>query len=194
MGFFELLSFAIGVSMDALAVSICKGLSMKKTTWKAGLVCGIWFGGFQALMPLIGYFLGRLFSQATFIQRIDHWIAFVLLAFIGGNMIKEAFSKDCDCENQKTGLSVKVMFPMAVATSIDALALGISPLGTTPDTNIWLAVSLIGIVTCGVCTVGLKISNALGSRFEKKAQFLGGAILVALGIFMLVEGLLEKTC
>lgn len=194
MGFFELLTFAIGVSMDALAVSICKGLSMKKTTWKAGLVCGLWFGGFQALMPLVGYFLGRLFSQATLIQRIDHWIAFILLAFIGGNMIKEAFSKECECESHTDSLSVKTMFPMAVATSIDALALGITPLGTTPNTNIWLAVGLIGIVTCAVCTVGLKISNTLGSRFEKKAQFLGGAILVVLGIVMLVEGLLEKTC
>lgn len=194
MGFFELLTFAIGVSMDALAVSICKGLSMKKTTWRAGLVCGLWFGGFQALMPLIGYFLGRLFSQATLIQRIDHWIAFILLAFIGGNMIKEAFSKECECESHTDSLSVKTMFPMAVATSIDALALGITPLGTTPNTNIWLAIALIGTVTCAVCTVGLKISNTLGSRFEKKAQFLGGAILVVLGIVMLVEGLLEKTC
>lgn len=194
MGFFELLTFAVGVSMDALAVSICKGLSMKKTTWRAGLVCGLWFGGFQALMPLIGYFLGRFFSQATLIQRIDHWIAFILLAFIGGNMIKEAFSKECECESHTDSLSVKTMFPMAVATSIDALALGITPLGTTPNTNIWLAVALIGTVTCAVCTVGLKISNTLGSRFEKKAQFLGGAILVVLGIVMLVEGLLEKTC
>ena len=191
MGFLELLTFAIGVSMDALAVSICKGLSMKKTTWKAGLVCGIWFGGFQALMPLIGYFLGQLFSKADLIQRIDHWIAFVLLAFIGGNMLKEAFSKCCECENHTDSLSVKTMFPMAVATSIDALALGISPLGTTPDTNILLAVSLIGIVTCAVCTVGVKISNILGSRYEKRAQFLGGAILVLLGIVMLVRGLLE---
>ncbi len=194
MGFFELLTFAIGVSMDALAVSICKGLSMKKTTWRAGLVCGLWFGGFQALMPLVGYFLGRFFSQATLIQRIDHWIAFILLAFIGGNMIKEAFRKECDCETHSDSLSVKTMFPMAVATSIDALALGITPLGTTPNTNIWLAIALIGTVTCAVCTVGLKISNTLGSRFEKKAQFLGGAILVVLGIVMLVEGLLEKTC
>ena len=191
MGFLELFTFAIGVSMDALAVSICKGLSMRKATWKAGLTCGIWFGGFQALMPLIGYFLGRLFSQATFIQRIDHWIAFILLAFIGGNMLKEAFDKDCDCEEQSADLSFKTMFAMAVATSIDALALGISPLGTTPDTNIWVAVSLIGVITCVVCTVGLKISNILGSRFEKKAQFMGGAILVLLGVFMLVEGLLE---
>ena len=191
MGFWELLSFAIGVSMDALAVSICKGLSMRKTTWRAGLVCGLWFGGFQALMPLMGYFLGRLFSQAALIQRIDHWIAFILLAFIGGNMLKEAFSKCCDCENHNDSLSVKTMFPMAVATSIDALALGISPLGTTPDTSIFLAVSLIGLVTCAVCTVGVKVSNILGSRYEKRAQFLGGAILVILGIVMLVRGLLE---
>lgn len=192
MGFGELFVFAIGVSMDALAVSICKGLAMKKNTWKAGLVCGLWFGGFQALMPLIGYFLGRLFSQAPLIQQIDHWIAFVLLAFIGGNMLKEALSKDCcECENHTDCLGFKTMFPMAVATSIDALALGVSPLGTTPGTNIWLAVGLIGSVTCLVCTLGVKLSNALGSRFEKKSQLLGGAILVILGCVMLIEGLLE---
>ena len=192
MGFGELFIFAIGVSMDALAVSICKGLAMKKATLRAGLVCGLWFGGFQALMPLIGYFLGRIFSQATVIQQIDHWIAFILLAFIGGNMLKEAFSKDCcDCEEHSDNLSFKTMLPMAVATSIDALALGISPLGTTPNTNIWLAIGLIGAVTCVVCTVGVKLSSTLGSRFEKKSEFLGGAILVLLGVFMLVEGLLE---
>ena len=191
MSFWELICFAVAVSMDALAVSICKGLCMKKATWRAGLVCGIWFGGFQALMPLAGYFLGRLFSQAALIQKIDHWIAFVLLCLIGGNMLKEALSKCCDCENQSGSLSFKTMLPMAVATSIDALALGISPLGTTPGTNIWLAVSLIGAVTCGFCTVGVKLSNTLGSRFEKKAQFLGGAILIVLGIVMLVRGILE---
>ena len=126
------------------------------------------------------------------IQQIDHWIAFILLAFIGGNMLKEAFSKDCcDCEEHSDNLSFKTMLPMAVATSIDALALGISPLGTTPNTNIWLAIGLIGAVTCVVCTVGVKLSSTLGSRFEKKSEFLGGAILVLLGVFMLVEGLLE---
>lgn len=191
MSFWELISFAIAVSMDALAVSICKGLCMKKATWRAGLICGIWFGGFQALMPLGGYFLGRLFSRAALIQKIDHWIAFVLLGIIGGNMLKESLCKCEECENQSASLSFKTMFPMAVATSIDALALGISPLGTTPNTNIWLAVGLIGVVTCAFCTVGVKISNTLGSRFEKKAQFLGGAILVILGIIMLVRGILE---
>lgn len=191
MGFLELLTFAVGVSMDALAVSICKGLSMRKSTWKAGLTCGIWFGGFQALMPLIGYFLGLLFSQASLVQKIDHWIAFVLLGYIGFGMLKEAFSKCEDCKDQDADMSPKTMLVMAIATSIDALALGISPLGTTPNTNIWVAISLIGIITCIVCTVGLKLSNFLGSKFEKKAQFLGGAILVGLGVFMLIEGLLE---
>ena len=193
MGFWELFTFAVGVSMDALAVSICKGLSMKKTTWRAGLTCGIWFGGFQALMPLLGYYLGRLFSQASLIQQIDHWIAFVLLAYIGGNMLVEAFKKDCECCcDHNGGLNAKLMFPLAIATSIDALALGISPLGTTPGTNIWLAVALIGIVTCAVCTVGVKISNTLGKCFEKKAQILGGGILVILGCIMLIDGLMEK--
>ena len=191
MSLIELFVLAVGLSMDAFAVSMCKGLALKKATPGAMIKAGAYFGGFQAGMPLIGYFLGQLFSKADLIQRIDHWIAFVLLVFIGGNMLKEAFSKCCECENHTDSLSVKTMFPMAVATSIDALALGISPLGTTPDTNILLAVSLIGIVTCAVCTVGVKISNILGSRYEKRAQFLGGAILVLLGIVMLVRGLLE---
>ena len=126
MGLGELLLLALGVSMDAFAVSICKGLAMKKATIKEGLTCGIWFGGFQALMPLIGFFLGTLFASA--IQAIDHWVAFVLLGFIGINMLKEAFEKDCGCcgEESDADLSVKTMFVMAVATSIDALAVGIS--------------------------------------------------------------------
>ena len=124
MGFGELLLLAVGLSMDAFAVSICKGLSMKKAGIKEGAVCGIWFGGFQALMPLAGFFLGTLFAEA--IEAFDHWVAFGLLAVIGINMLKEAFSK-CDCcEEHDADLSVKTMFLMAVATSIDALAVGIS--------------------------------------------------------------------
>ena len=125
MGLGELLLLAVGVSMDAFAVSICKGLAMKKATLKAGLTCGIWFGGFQALMPLIGFFLGILFADA--IEAIDHWVAFVLLGYIGFTMLREAVSKDCACcEDHDADLSVKTMFVMAVATSIDALAVGIS--------------------------------------------------------------------
>ena len=189
MGFGELMLLAVGVSMDAFAVSICKGLAMKKATLKAGLTCGIWFGGFQALMPLIGFFLGTLFAGA--IEAVDHWVAFVLLGFLGINMLKEAFSKEEDCECCKDNgadLSVKTMFVMAVATSIDALAVGIS-LAMAGDVNIWLSVILIGLCTCGFCTAGVKIGNVFGSRFEDKAQFAGGAILILLGTKILLEHL-----
>ena len=191
MTLIELFVLAVGLSMDAMAVSICKGLSVSKAEKKQMLTVGLYFGGFQALMPLLGYWLGVNFQ--SFVESIDHWIAFVLLAYIGGNMLVEAFKKDCECCcDHNGGLNAKLMFPLAIATSIDALALGISPLGTTPGTNIWLAVALIGIVTCAVCTVGVKISNTLGKCFEKKAQILGGGILVILGCIMLIDGLMEK--
>ena len=187
MEIFELLLLAVGVSMDAFAVSICKGLAMKKATLKASMTCGLWFGGFQALMPTIGFFLGTLFAAA--IQAVDHWVAFVLLAFIGGNMLKEAFSKDCDCcEDQNADLSVRTMFVMAVATSIDALAVGIS-LAMVGNVNIWLTALFIGICTCGFSAAGVKIGNVFGSRFEKKAQMAGGFILVILGLKILLEHL-----
>ena len=189
MGFGELMLLAVGVSMDAFAVSICKGLAMKKATLKAGLTCGLWFGGFQALMPLIGFFLGTLFAEA--IEAVDHWVAFVLLGIIGFNMLKEAFSKDGECgccENQDADLSVKTMFIMAVATSIDALAVGIS-LAMAGNVNIITAVLLIGACTCGFCTAGVKIGNVFGSKFEDKAQLAGGAILILLGTKILLEHL-----
>lgn len=187
MGIGELLLLAVGVSMDAFAVSICKGLAMKKATLKASMTCGLWFGGFQALMPTIGFFLGTLFAAA--IQAVDHWVAFILLAFIGGNMLKEAFAEDCEpCEDHNADLSVKTMFVMAIATSIDALAVGIS-LAMAGDVNIWLAALCIGICTCGFSAVGVKIGNVFGSRFEKKAQIAGGAILVILGLKILLEHL-----
>ena len=186
MGFLELLLLAVGLSMDAFAVSVCKGLSMKKADMKAGAVCGIWFGGFQALMPLIGYFLGTMFAGA--IKSVDHWIAFALLAIIGVNMLKEAFSKECDCESHDADLSVKTMFIMAVATSIDALAVGIS-LAMTGNVNIFTAVALIGVITFALSVAGVKIGNVFGSRFEKKAQAAGGIILVLLGLKILLEHL-----
>ena len=190
MGLGELLLLAVGVSMDAFAVSICKGLAMKKATLKAGLTCGIWFGGFQALMPLIGYFLGVLFADA--IEAIDHWVAFVLLGYIGISMLKDAFSKDCDCcEEHDADLSPKTMFVMAVATSIDALAVGISlamaGLPIFGIDGIFAAVALIGLCTCGFCTAGVKIGNIFGSRFEKRAQMAGGFILILLGVRILLE-------
>jgi putative Mn2+ efflux pump MntP len=187
MGFGELMLLAVGVSMDAFAVSICKGLAMKRATLKAGLTCGIWFGGFQALMPVIGFFLGMLFAEA--IQAIDHWVAFILLGFIGISMLREAFSKEE--ESHDADLSVKTMFVMAVATSIDALAVGIS-LAMAGDVNIWAAIALIGGFTCVFCTAGVKIGNIFGSKLEDKAQIAGGLILIFLGAKILIEGILEE--
>ncbi len=190
MGIGELLLLALGVSMDAFAVSICKGLCMKKATLKASCTCGVWFGGFQALMPLIGFLLGSLFAEA--IQSVDHWVAFALLAIIGINMLKEAFEQDeeaasCPADGN-VDLSVKTMFVMAVATSIDALAVGIS-LAMAGNVNIIMAVSLIGLFTFGMSAAGVQIGNIFGSRFEKKAQMAGGIILVLLGLNILLEHL-----
>lgn len=187
MGFLELLLLAVGLSMDAFAVSVCKGLCMKKADLRSMAICGAWFGGFQGLMPLIGFFLGTIFADA--IEAIDHWVAFVLLALIGLNMLKEAMEKSCDCcDANGADLSVKNMFVMAVATSIDALAVGIS-LAMAGNVNIVAAVLLIGIVTFLLSGVGVKVGNIFGSRFEKKAQLLGGVILILLGTKILLEHL-----
>lgn len=187
MGIGELLLLAVGVSMDAFAVSICKGLAMKKATLKASMTCGLWFGGFQALMPTIGFFLGTLFADA--IEAIDHWVAFVLLALIGVNMLKEAFSKEEEESGENDAdMSVKTMLIMAVATSIDALAVGIS-LAMAGNVNIFMAAVLIGICTCVLSAIGVKIGNVFGSRYEKKAQMAGGVILILLGLKILLEHL-----
>lgn len=183
--FTEVLLLAVALSMDAFAVSMCKGLAMKKATYRQGLVCGLWFGGFQALMPIGGFFLGTWFAGA--IEAFDHWVAFGLLAVIGANMLKEAFSKGCDCEEHTDDMSVKTMFIMAVATSIDAMAAGISM--AMDKVNIWLAATLIGVITCGLCTVGVKIGNAVGCKYEKKAQAAGGVVLILLGLKILLEHL-----
>ncbi len=185
MGFWELLLLALGVSMDAFAVSVCKGLSMSRSGLRESAICGSWFGGFQALMPLIGFFLGTLFAEA--IEAFDHGVAFGLLAIIGINMLKEAFSKEeeetCGCD-----LSFKTMLVMAVATSIDALAVGIS-LAMAGNVNIWVAILLIGLVTFLMSGLGVKIGNVFGSRFEQKAQIAGGIILILLGLKILLEHL-----
>ena len=188
MGFLELLLLAVGLSMDAFAVSVCKGLCMRKADLRAQAICGAWFGGFQGLMPLIGYLLGTLFADA--IVAVDHWVAFVLLALIGANMLKEALGKEeCDCcDTNEADLSPKTMFVMAVATSIDALAVGIS-LAMAGDVNIVAAVLLIGVTTFLLSGVGVKVGNIFGSRFEKKAQLLGGVILILLGTKILLEHL-----
>lgn len=190
MGLGELLLLAVGLSMDAFAVSICKGLAMKKATWRAELTCGIWFGGFQFLMPLIGYFLGTLFAQA--IEAVDHWVAFGLLAIIGINMLREALSPEEE-EQADADLSAKTMFVMAVATSVDALAVGISlamtGLPVTGLDGIFAAVTLIGLCTCLLSAIGVKIGNVFGSQYEKKAEIVGGIILILLGIKIVLEHL-----
>ena len=192
MGFVELLLLAVGVSMDAFAVSICKGLAMKKATPGGMATVGGWFGGFQALMPLIGFYLGTLFAAA--IEAVDHWVAFGLLGIIGAGMLKEAFDRscgleDCGCEDEHNAdLGVKTMFVMAVATSIDALAVGIS-LAMAGGVNIWLAVLLIGLTTFSFSAAGVKIGSLFGAAFEKKAQLAGGAILILLGVKILLEHL-----
>ena len=193
MGFWTLLLLAVGVSMDAFAVSICKGLSMKKGSMKASLVCGSWFGGFQALMPLIGFFLGSFFAK--YIEAIDHWVAFTLLAVIGVNMLRDAFSSGCaECENHNDDLSCKTMLVMAIATSIDALAVGITFAlegFSGGGLNIFTAVLLIGAVTCALSMGGVKIGNIFGSKYEKKAEFVGGVVLIGIGLKILIEGIVE---
>lgn len=185
MGLGELILLAIGLSMDAFAVSICKGLASKKAGLREMGSCGLWFGGFQALMPMIGFFLGTLFSAA--IEAFDHWIAFGLLALIGVNMLREALSGE-DEEAGNDDFGFKTMFVMAVATSIDALAVGVS-MALAGEVNIWIAITLIGVITCLTSALGVKIGNIFGDRFEKKAEIAGGVILILLGIKILLEHL-----
>lgn len=184
MSLLELFILAVGLSMDAFAVSVCKGLATAQLKPKHCVITGLWFGGFQALMPLIGYFLGSAFEK--YITSIDHWVAFVLLGCIGANMIKESFSKDEDQADCSFGF--KSMLVMAVATSIDALAVGIT-FALLPDVNITAAVSFIGIITFTLCTVGVKIGNVFGAKYKSKAEFAGGAILIILGVKILLEHL-----
>lgn len=183
MGLIELFLIAVGLSMDAFAVSVCKGLAMPKCTFKKAAIVGLWFGGFQALMPAIGYILGAQFQEA--ISSIDHWIAFVLLALIGGNMIHEAL--DNDEEEADASLDVKTMFLLAVATSIDALAIGIT--FAFLKVNIIPAVCFIGIVTFIISFAGVKIGNVFGARYKNKAEIVGGIILILLGLKILLEHL-----
>ena len=183
MGLTELFILAVGLSMDAFAVAVCKGLAMPKCTFKKAAIVGLWFGGFQALMPAIGYVLGAQFQET--IASIDHWIAFVLLALIGGNMIHEAL--DNDEEEADASLDVKTMFLLAVATSIDALAIGIT--FAFLKVNIIPAVCFIGIVTFIISFAGVKIGNVFGARYKNKAEIVGGIILILLGLKILLEHL-----
>lgn len=183
MDLFTLFTLAVGLSMDAFAVSVCKGLAMRKITLGKAALVGAWFGGFQALMPLIGYLLGVRFRD--YITAIDHWIAFALLSLIGLNMIREALSKEEEPESDS--LDVKTMLTLAVATSIDALAVGITFAFLSVD--ILPAVSFIGTTTFVLSVAGVKIGNAFGTRYKAKAELAGGVILILLGIKILLEHL-----
>ena len=184
MGIIELLILAIGLSMDAFAVAVCKGLATYKLKKRHMIITGAWFGGFQALMPLLGYFLGTTFEK--YVTTVDHYIAFVLLGGIGANMIKEAFSKE---ENETDcSFSFKPMLIMAIATSIDALAVGIT-FALLPDVNIFAAVLFIGIITFTLSAIGVKIGNVFGAKWKSKAEFMGGVILIILGVKILIEHL-----
>lgn len=182
MSVIELLLIALGLSMDAFAVSVGKGLSVQKIRPRHSLSVGVWFGGFQALMPLIGYFLGVSF--ASLVESFDHWIAFVLLGIIGFNMIREAMSND-ECEVTQPDFSARSMLMMAVATSIDALAVGVSFAFLHID--IWSAAAIIGVTTFILSIVGLRIGNIFGCRYKSKAEFAGGAILMIMGVKIVVE-------
>ena len=186
MGLIELFLLAVGLSMDAFAVSVCKGHSTQKLTWKHYLTIGLWFGGFQALMPTIGYFLGSTFE--SYITSVDHWAAFVLLAIIGVNMIREGLRKDEPEEDQNASFSFQTMLVLAVATSIDALAVGIT-FALLPDVNLPAAVSFIGATTFLLSAIGLKVGNVFGLKYKSRAEIAGGAILVLLGLKILLEHL-----
>lgn len=182
MSILDLFILAVGLSMDAFAVSVCKGLSLGKIKPKHMCIAGAWFGGFQALMPLIGYFLGSFFAEM--IEKYDHWVAFVLLAIIGGNMIKESFGKD---EKVDSSMDVKSMLLLAIATSIDALAVGVT--FAFLQVQIVPAVSFIGVITFIFSAVGVKIGSLFGTKYKSKAELFGGIVLVLIGIKILLEGI-----
>lgn len=188
MTLIELFILAVGLSMDAMAVAICKGLSTQKLKFRHALITGLYFGGFQAGMPLIGYFLGRQFQ--AYIESADHWIAFVLLGLIGANMIKESFGKaeEVDCS-----FCPKAMLPLAVATSIDALAVGVT-FALLPDVNITAAVSFIGVITFSLSVAGIYIGHLFGAKFKSKAELAGGVVLILMGCKILLEhlGVLDR--
>lgn len=187
MDLLTLFTLAVGLSMDAFAVSVCKGLAMKKITIGKSVIVGLWFGGFQAGMPLLGYLLGIQFRDR--ITAIDHWIAFVLLCFIGINMLREALAEEKEEDSCQDGASLapKDMFLLAVATSIDALAVGIT--FAFLDVSILPAVTFIGVVTFLLSGVGVKAGNLFGAKYESRAELAGGIILILLGTKILLEHL-----
>lgn len=187
MQIWEIVLTAVALAMDAFAVAVCKGLATKKLKFKHMLIVGAWFGGFQGLMPVLGYIPVKLVGPVIedFVTGVDHWVAFVLLAFIGGKMIYEALSGGDECVD--CSLGVKVMAVMAVATSIDALAVGVTFALT--DVNIVLAAVLIGVITFVLSAVGVKIGNVFGARYKHIAELLGGITLVLIGLKILLEHL-----
>lgn len=186
MGFVELFLIGVGLSMDAFAVSICKGLNMKKINYKHALIIGGFFGGFQALMPLLGWALGSRFEQ--YIESVDHWIAFILLAFIGGKMVYESIKDGDDDEesSHQDKLDIKELFMLAVATSIDALAVGVT--FAFLEVSILPSITLIGITTFVISVGGVVIGNRFGSKYKNKAEIAGGMILILIGLKILLEG------
>ena len=188
MGIIDIILIGVALSMDALAVSVAKGLAVGRPTLRHALCVGLWFGGFQALMPLAGYLLGSAF--ADLIVAVDHWIAFALLALIGGNMIRDALSKggDGDEAARDASFAPKAMLILAVATSIDALAAGIdfALLGV----NIWVAIAIIGCITFALSAAGFTFGGVLGERFRKGAQIAGGIVLIGIGVKILIEHLM----
>ena len=181
MGFWELFILAVGLSMDAFAVSVCKGLSLGKIKAKHMCLAGIWFGGFQVLMPLVGYFLGSFFADV--ITKYSHWIAFALLAFLGAKMIKESF----ESEELDDNMGWKTMLVLAVATSIDASAVGVT--FAFLDVNILFAVIVIGVTTFAFSAAGVKIGSVFGEKYKSKAEIAGGIILILIGLKILLDGL-----
>ena len=185
MDFLELLLIAVGLSMDAFSVSICKGLTTKRFSWRMAIICALWFGGFQVLMPVIGYYLGAQFED--FIDSYAHWIAFGLLFLVGANMIREAVWDDKEEEEKSNSLDFKTMFFLAIATSIDALAVGIS--FACIQVKLWSSVLIIGLTTFIFSVLGVKIGNVFGSKYEKSAGIIGGIILILIGLKILLEHL-----
>ena len=188
MGFVELLLIAVGLSMDAFAVSICRGLGMRRLNLRTATVLALFFGGFQALMPLVGWALGSQFMWL--IGPVDHWVAFVLLAFIGGKMLWEALHEDaedgCECEDT-SAIDLREFLILAVATSIDALAAGISFAALNVD--IVASVSLIGVITFALSLVGVAVGHFFGARYERPASVVGGVVLILIGLKVLLEHL-----
>ena len=186
MGITELLITAVALSMDAFAVAVCKGLATGKVRARHMLITGAWFGGFQALMPLIGYLLGQTFKGL--ITPVDHWITFLLLGVIGFNMLKEAL--ESEEEEANASLGFKIMLTMALATSIDALAVGVG-FALLPELNIWFAVGAIGVITFALSAIGIKIGSVFGAKWRSPAEFVGGLVLIGMGIKILLEHVLS---